>query len=191
MSPATLDFVAADHRYYVEGTELPSVTAILKNAGLVDDAWFEPVHRERGSYVHLGCRLIDDDELDEASIDPAILPYLDAYRSFLAVTQPAWTYLEHRVWDPVMRYAGTLDRAGLVQGEKVVLDIKSGGCPPSVGPQTAAYRRCLPQPYSWKRAALQLKADGTFRLHPLTDRGDEHIFLAALALSQWKVRQLS
>jgi hypothetical protein len=183
----TLDFVVSEHRYYLDGErELPSVTTILKEQGLINADWFTEEARLRGDYVHLACRMVDDDELDDATLDPKILPYVDAYRKFLAVTQPDWTYVEHRVFDEVLGYAGTLDRAGMVQGTKYLIDIKSGTVPSSVGPQTAAYRRCLPEPHTWKRAALQLKADGSFALHNLTDRSDERIFLAALELTIWR-----
>lgn len=191
MTP-TIDFIAAEHRYILDGErEIPSVTTILKEQGLIDDRWFTDDARLRGDYVHLACRMLDDDELAEESLDPGILPYVEAYRKFLALTSPEWTYIEHRVFDPVLGYAGTLDRAGLISGEKTVLDLKTGGLYPSVGPQTAAYRRCLPQPYTWKRAALQLKDDGSFTFHPLTDRGDDEVFLSALRLAQWKQRHLA
>lgn len=185
----TVSFDAAAHRYTLaDGTELPSVTTILKAQGLIEDRWFTDAARLRGDYVHLACRMLDDDELDEATLDPAIAPYVQAYRAFVALTQPDWTYIEHRVCDPLLGYAGTLDRAGVVQGQRLLLDLKSGGLYPSVGPQTAAYRRCLPEPHTWSRAALQLREDGTYVLHPLTDRTDESTFLAALRLHQWKQR---
>lgn len=192
MSVDTIDFVQSEHRYYLNGErELPSVTTVLKAQGLIDDRWFTEQARLRGDYVHLACRMLDDDELDEGTIDPGISPYLDAYRSFLAIAKPSYVYVEHRVFDPVYGYAGTLDRAGTVCGEPTVLDIKTGGVYPSVGPQVAAYRRLLPKPHAWKRAALQLKDDGTFSLHPLTDRSDEEVFLSALRLWQWKASHLS
>lgn len=186
-----LDFVVQGHRYFLEDRELPSVTSVLKGQGLIDDRWFTDEARQRGDYVHLACRLLDDDELANESLSPAILPYVAAYQSFLSVVRPMWTYIEHRVCDAVLGYAGTLDRAGLVQGERTLVDIKTGGLYPSVGPQTAAYRRCLPNSHTWKRAALQLRDDGTFQWHPLTDRGDEEIFLSALRLEQWKRRHLA
>lgn len=192
MTPHTIDFIAAEHRYLLNGErELPSVTKILKDQGLIDDQWFTEQARLRGDYVHLACRMLDDEELAIDSLDPGIAGYVAAYQKFLTLTTPDWIYVEHRVFDPVLGYAGTLDRAGLLQGEKVLLDIKSGGLYPSVGPQTAAYRRCLPEPHTWKRTALQLSGDGSFTLHPLTDRGDEEVFLSALRLAQWKARHLS
>jgi hypothetical protein len=191
MATPTIDFVASEHRYYLGDRELPSVTAILKEVGLVDDRWFTEESRTRGTYVHLACALIDDDELSTESLDPALGPYVQAYQHFLDLTKPEWVYVEHRVADPVLGYAGTLDRAGtfLLNGHKTLVDIKSGAVPPTVGPQTAAYRRCLPEPHTWKRAALQLKPDGSFAIHELTDRRDEAVFLAALAIVNFKREQ--
>jgi hypothetical protein len=189
---SVITFDAAAHRYALsDGRELPSVTTILKAQGLIDDTWFTDTARLRGDFVHLACRMLDDDELNEATVDEAIRPYLDAYRAFVRTAKPEWTYIEHRVFDAVLGYAGTLDRAGVVGGHRLLVDLKSGGIYPSVGPQTAAYRRCLPEPHTWKRAALQLKEDGSYVLHQLTDRSDEDTFLAALRLHQWKQRHLS
>lgn len=190
MSPAALTFDPAEHRYVLDGVrELPSVTTILRAQGLVQDAWFTEQARLRGDYVHLACRMLDDDELDETTVDPIIAPYVNAYRAFVTTVKPEWTYIEHLIFDPVLGYAGTLDRAGAMQGEDwALVDLKSGGIYPAVGPQTAAYRRCLPNGHRWKRFAVQLKADGHFTLHPLTDRSDEDTFIAALRLHQWKAR---
>lgn len=191
MTAPIVDFIASTHRYYLGERELPSVTAVLKEAGLVDDRWFTEEARLRGTYVHLACHLIDDDDLAPDSLDPALDPYIAAYTRFLELTKPEWVYVEHRICDVAQGYAGTLDRAGTftINGHKTLIDIKSGSVPPWVGPQTAAYRRCLPEPHTWKRAALQLKADGSFTLHELTDRRDEAVFLAALTVVQFKRAQ--
>lgn len=188
--PPVVEFVAADHRYYVDDVEVPSVTTVIKDAGLIDTEWFTDQSAIRGTYIHLACRLIDDDELDETTVDERVRPYLDAYQEFMALQKPEWIYVEHRVYDPTYGYAGTLDRAGIIGGQKVLIDIKSGACPPSVSLQLAAYKRCLPQPHTWKRAALNLKPNGTFSLHPCDDRADETVFLAALGLTRWKKRNL-
>jgi hypothetical protein len=178
------------HRYSVGGRVLPSVTTVLQDQGLIDSEWFTDDARDRGTRVHLASRMLDDDELDEDSIDESIAPYVTAYRKFLALTQPEWIYIEHRVFDLQHWYAGTLDRAGIVNGVRMLIDIKTGGFPKSSGPQTAAYKRRLPDAHTWKRAALQLKADETFVLHPLTERSDEAVFLAALSVYGWKQRNL-
>lgn len=187
-----LEFVASSHRYYLDDRELPGVTSILKDAGLIDDTWFTDEARLRGTYVHAATHYLDDGDLAEESVDPRLAGYLEAYRRFLAVTRPTWELREHRVCDPIFGYAGTLDRVGVLgsTGAKVILDIKTGGLPPSVGLQLAAYRRCLTNPYVYKRVALQLKADGSFSLHDCTDRRDEQRFLNALDLWNWKQENL-
>lgn len=189
-SAPVLSFVEPSHRYYLGERELPSVTSILKETGLIDDRWFTEESRLRGQYVHLASHYLDDGDLAEDTVHPDYLPYLQAYMRFRELMQPTWEFVEHRICDPLHGYAGTLDRAGtLNNGWKGVIDLKSGGLPPSVGPQTSAYRRCLPQPHTWKRAALQLKQDGSFALHELTDRRDEAVFLAALTIVQFKAAQ--
>lgn len=188
---AALEFRQAEHRYFLRGRELPSVTAVLKGAGLVEDAFYTEESRLRGQYVHAACEMLDQDDLDFDTLDPTIHPYVVAYQRFLAVARPSWELIEHRVCDETRGYAGTLDRAGIIYGgRKVILDIKTGTVAPFVGPQTAAYRRCLPEPHVWGRAALNLRADGTFTFIDLTDRHDEAVFIAALTLVQWKQRTI-
>jgi len=163
------------------------VTNGLVAAGLVDTSWFTDEARVRGTYVHKAAELLDRNNLDESSLDPVIAPYIDAYRAFLRDARPEWDYIEHRVEDRTMGYVGRLDRAGTAgRLGRFVLDIKSGAVFPVTGLQLAAYRRCLPKPTAWKRYALQLSDDGTYRIHEFTDRTDERVFLAALAVAQWK-----
>ena len=190
MTAETLEFVAREHRYFLGDRELPSVTTILKDVGLIDTTFFTETARLRGEYVHLASHYVDDGDLAEDTVHEDYRPYLQAYERFRALLEPTWEYVEHRVHDAVVGYAGTLDRAGrLNNGWRGVIDLKSGSVPPWVGPQTAAYRRCLPQPHTWKRAALQLKADGSFAFVELTDRRDEAVFLAALHVVQFKREQ--
>jgi hypothetical protein len=185
-----LVFEPAEHRYFLRGQELISVTQTLKIAGLVEDRFYTEEARQRGVYVHQACQLLDEGDLDWQGLDPVLRPYVEAYQDFLRVARPLWVFIEHRVYDEVRGYAGTLDRAGLVFGrtEPLIIDIKTGSLPPFVGPQTAAYRRCLPESHTWRRAALHLRSDGSFSLVPLDDRHDESVFLAALTVAQWKRR---
>jgi hypothetical protein len=182
----SLHFDASSHRYRLGARELPSVTAVLHDAGLVDDRWFSEETRDRGTGVHLALELLDRGE--RVDVRPEWSGYVRGYQSFLAVARPSWELIEHRICDETLGYAGCLDRAGVLTstGTRCVLDIKTGAVPAWVGAQLAAYRRCLPNSHTWSRMALQLSADGTFRLHPLTERQDERTFLAALHLAQWK-----
>lgn len=179
-----LEFFPVEHKYVYDGRELPNVTRILDRAGCIDKFGFTDECRARGTYVHQATALLDRGE-DVVTLEH-YAPYIVAYRSFLRHMEPVWSRTEHAVCDPVYGYAGTLDRAGMVQGQPVVVDIKTGEVPASVGPQTAAYRRCLADAHRWQRYCLQLRPDGDYRWLPLADRHDESVFLAALTLYQWR-----
>lgn len=188
MTETVLEFDPVQHRYTWGGRELPSVTRILKDVGLIDTLWFTEEARQRGTYVHMATHYFDEGDLAEESVDPRYAGYLDAYKRFLETTRPAWDRIEHKVSDPVLGYAGTFDRIGTLHGEpqRWLIDIKTGFAK-TAGLQTAAYRRCLPEPHRIRRASLKLNPDGTFIFTELADRRDEARFLAALTV--WQTRQ--
>lgn len=185
-SPApSLRFEAADHRYWLGDRELLSVTTILKAAGLMESSQFTMAAADRGTYVHQACDLVDDDDL--GAIDPACAGYVAAYQRFLAEARPEWAHREHAVCDPTLGYAGTLDRAGTLNGRWTVLDIKTGSPAPWHGVQLAAYGRLVPRDgLKPDRFDLYLRADGTYQLWPQTGRNDDAIFLAALLVAQFR-----
>ena len=180
-----LTFDAHSHTYRDANGVVPGVTQILRP--LVD---FSRVPRDvlaakadLGTRVHLACELDDDDDLDEASVQDDVAPYLAAYRRFRAEARPAVVASEQQVYSVAHRYAGTLDRVLQLNGERWLVDLKT--CittPGSAGPQTAAYLHALADPTVTRRAALRLRPDGTYRLDPLTDPNDWPTFLACLTV---------
>ena len=176
-----LTFDAAEHRYYLGTRELPSVTSILKDVGLVDDTWFTEEAAERGTAIHLAVERLHASQ-PYFNVRSEYVGYMEAYLAFLASSRFLHEASELRVYDPIRGYAGTIDLIGALPNHKhVLIDIKTGSVPPTVGPQTYAYARCLETFH--ERFALHLKADGTFRLLPLKEwREDEADFLAALRL---------
>lgn len=191
----TLVFDPVTHCYsdYL-GVRLVSVTQAIKEAGLMGDTsfWTDEA-RNRGTAVHQMVEFFDQGDLDEEGLDPALVPYLDAYKWFQHDHQPTWSHIEQRRCDVVLRYAGTVDRAGTLATTKhaVVVDVKSGTPAPWHGVQLSAYRRLLaaelPPPIVI-RYALYLSADGTYRLDalPLNDQQDWAVFQAALVVATWK-----
>lgn len=182
----SVEFQADAHRYLLDGQEVPNVTRILKAAGLIDARWFTDAAAQRGTDVHAACALMDDDGALPETFPPHIRGYCEGYAAFLRHVVPQWFHVETVVSDATLGYAGTLDRAGLVHGKPVVVDLKTGDVPPWAGVQTAAYRRCLAEPHTWGRAALQLTPNGRWSLIELTDRQDEAVFLAALTIYRWQ-----
>ena len=82
----------ATHTYKTDDVVRPGVTTILKKARLIDtDApWFDEYSRDRGTAVHLACELWDLGTLDESTLDPVLVPYLDGWRLFMAETGAVW-----------------------------------------------------------------------------------------------------
>jgi hypothetical protein len=194
----TLAFDATTHAYSDAGGALVSVTQAIRDGGLMGETPFWTVEaRDRGTFVHAMTELADQEDLDEDALDVALRPYLDAYRWFQHDHQPEWSHVEAQRADGVLRYAGTVDRAGRLVTCKhaVVLDIKSGTPAPWHRIQLSAYKRLVAAELSGPiviRYGLYLSADGTYRLDtfPLDDREDWQTFQAALALAQWIRRYL-
>jgi len=189
----TVAFDAATHTYTAGGIALPSVTQIIAGAGLMGDTsfWTDEA-RDRGTHVHTMVALADIGDLDEDTLDPALRPFLDAYRWFQHDHSPKWSLIEAPRYSLTLRYAGTVDRAGFLQDGKhpTVLDVKSGQPAAHHGIQVSAYRRLLSEELGpiVNRAVLHLGADGTYRLTklPLDDREDWAVFAAALTIESWK-----
>lgn len=190
-----LRFDAAAHRYWTGTRELLSVTRVLREAGLIDGAWYTETARERGAALHALTETIDRGESTgewiDADVASVLAPYLDAYRTFLGDATPVWTGIETPAADLALGYAGTLDRWGTLQGDPVVMDIKTGTIPPWAPLQLVAYAR-LPldgDAIRRRRLVVQLLPTGryTVREYPVVNFGrDERIFLSALAIAQWK-----
>ncbi len=182
-----LTFDEASHTYRYNGIVVPGVTTIL--SPLTDFSRVPPhvlrAAADFGTAVHLACELDDLGDLDESALDPALVPYLTAWRKFSADYEVQWELIEKQVHHKTMGYAGTLDRQGRVKGLATVLDIKSSAqLYPSVGPQLAAYQQASERP-SVQRMAVQLKADGTYVAKTYTDMTDWPVFASLLTLRAW------
>lgn len=180
-----LAFDPKEHRYTSGTRVVPSVTQIMTNSKMIDDAWFTEESRNRGTYVHMATQFLDEDDLDESSVDATYKPYLDAYRKFLDEVQPKWSAIEQWVFDEILWYAGTVDRVGVIFDKKVVLDIKTGVKMPWHECQIFAYKHALQIP-GLKCYGLYLKKDKTYKLIEYTDKSALNIFKAALVIAHWK-----
>jgi len=184
-----VDFDEAKHRYTVCGEVVPSVTQILQAEGFVNCEFYTEHGRERGSLAHLCIHLDDTGELDDATVDPVLAPYLASYRRFKKESGFIVSVSEEPLASEAYRFAGTPDKFGTFPDLTcALLDIKTGMMEPWVGIQTAAYEILKGSPY--KRFGLQLKSDGSYKLTPFTNRQDKQIFLSALAVYHWKKNNL-
>ena len=183
-------FDEAPHVYTFEDSVVAvSATDALDVTGYVDDEWYTEWARERGRLVHLTTEYHDRGELNEATLDPALVPYLDSYKAFLHESGATWDGIELRLGDRTRRMAGTLDRLGAFG----LLDIKSGGREYWHQLQTAIYA-LLAQTNGYilsarrvKRWGLYLTSDGAFKLEPHADPNDLKIADAVMAVAVDKV----
>lgn len=182
-----LTFDEATHTYKAEGRVIPSVTEILKDEGFIDTAFFTDYGRQRGKLAHLAIHLLDMGELDEESLDPVLSPYVEAWKRFRADTDITIIESEVPILDPLKRYAGTPDKIVMLDGKPSVLDLKTGIVAPWVRLQLCAYGEAKTV---YRRAAVQLNDDGTYKMHCYSDRQDFAIWNATLAVYWWKRNEL-
>lgn len=186
-------FDPVEHAYTVAGKRLPSVTQIL--SPLVDYSMVPRDVLERaqklGTAVHRMTELYDLDDLDMDCLADELVPYLTAWIKFRAESGFVPETIEKRLYHPALRFAGTPDRSGLINGRRAVIDIKKMlTLGPVIGLQLAAYGELFAKNGTQieDRYGLGLRADGTYRLVPFTDKGDWPVFLSLLTLNNWKVK---
>jgi len=182
-------FREVDHTYWLGKERLPSVTEILRDVGFSNPYADSESARLRGKYVHEATALYDRGRLDESSLDPVIVPYVGAWKRFVQDTAFRPRLIEHSGYHAGLRYAGTLDRVGLLGNKRMVLlDIKSGAVGAATRLQTAGYLGITIKPCV-ERYAVELRATGQYSLHgPWVDSEDYAVFLACLRMFNWKQR---
>lgn len=184
-----LTFDEQTHTYRLLGAVVPGVTQILRPLTSFDSVSPSVLaaKADLGRRVHLACEFDDDGDLDPESIEEDVRPYLDAWRRFRRETGAQVLASEQQVAEPLLQYAGTLDRVLLVRGTRWLVDLKTCiSTPLAVGPQTAAYQRALGDNSVTHRGALRLRPDGSYRLDHLTDPNDWAAFMACLTLHRFK-----
>lgn len=168
---AKLLFFDTDHRYTLDGEELPSVSEItrfISREVYGDVGQFNLDHAaERGTAVHKATELLD--KYGTVEITEDIEPYIKAYIAFRKEHECEWEFIEKPSHDSNRRYAGTIDRLGLVDGVLTLADIKSISTisPAHRKMYTASlnlYRRMFPEKKIEKLLIVQLKKDATYKL---------------------------
>lgn len=181
-------FDPVEHVYRVGGVRWPSVTGIIKP--LNDFGAMDPEALKRaadfGTNVHAMCHLHNMMDLNEVLLSPALTPYLDAYKLFLAQMKPRILGSEMLVVNRKDKYCGTVDLVLTMKYQMYLIDIKSSAqAPRTAGPQTAGYTRCLMKNRIIKRGCLVLGPEG-YRLSLLDDATDFDVFDACLRIYKWR-----
>lgn len=189
-----ITFDADTHTYWNGMEQVPSVSEILRP---LTETYLAEIpeailnwKRDLGIAVHKACEYHDQGILNEADLDPNIVPYLEAYKSFLVDFQPKWDRMESIVFNDVQRYAGTLDRAGTLNTGPAIVDLKTSlKIRPSAGIQLWAYATAYEEIEQPDLLVLQLQKDASYKLQPFTDYDEyEATWNALLTIRQWKKR---
>lgn len=193
------------YRWADTGEEIPSVTQVIKRAGLSNmdgiPAEVLRIAGERGTNVHLATALHDYGTLD--TIDPAHVPYLDAWKMWLEVFKVSFepNEIELQLVSEKYNFAGGLDRFKVRDNKLLVPDIKSGSkVYKTTGIQLGGYEILLKEnfpeleKYPCERVAVQLKKNGKFQCHHFNEDYYPARFLKCLSgnltpeeIESWKV----
>lgn len=139
-----LIFFERDHSYEVDGQKLPSVSEIIRFLSreiYANATQYQLDHAaDRGTRVHRACENID--RYGSCEADAEIEPYVMAYIQFLKDKKPDWKLIETSLCDLQSGFAGTLDRYGIIDGKRVIVDLKSNSSikPVLVTAQLNGYR---------------------------------------------------
>lgn len=190
----SLEFDEAEHIYKWNGCRVRSVTQIIKDAGLIDDTWFTEFARERGKAVHKAIFLDIMGDLHFDSLHPVVKPYIEGWIEFKAFSRIKTIpeYCEHRGYNPIHEYAGTMDVFCILNGRHSIIENKTGDEKYS-HLQTAAYAN-IPEiaAFAPERFLLRLKPKGMPALKPFTDPNDFDQFIFYLNKTKeeaWNLKQ--
>lgn len=198
-----LTFDEDAHLYYYEGARVPGVSSIiqpLQDLSHINDDVLER-KSQLGTAVHLCTEFYDHNDLDESTVLPEWMPYLNAWAEFRRVEKFEPLLIEAFIFHPKLRYAGKLDRFGLFGGQPCVIDIKTVvQMGPHIGVQLAGYEKALAAnppaeiqelQVAWNdllRIGLQLRKDGTYKFWPYRDPNDGATFVSLLNVMAWRQR---
>lgn len=202
LSPSVGAYVDASRAHRLDGIPIPSVTQVLKAAGLSSDFSMVPIDilerkRQIGQAVHAATHYFDDGDLDEATIAPEVVPYLDAWKRLRDDRALEPELLETVVCSRLFHFIGRFDRlCRILRGpaRRILLDLKIGDPDAAAADlQTAGYEVALREEHpelgsaAIERWSVQLCPDGRYRLrqYPLSGRSfrqDRSEFLAAVTV---------
>jgi hypothetical protein len=189
-----LQFDAARHVYSRGGRTVPGVTGVIR-ASLGYP--FEHVAarvleyaQQRGTAVHRACELDDEGVLDDATIDPRIMPYVVAWRSFRSQYPLTVITAETRLYSTVYGFAGTPDVVAMLPDDTLaVIDRKTGLPGIAARLQTAGYAQLVAELQSVdvrsvRRFALRMLPTGKYRFDEHTATSDWRDFIACLTVAR-------
>ena len=181
-----LQFFDKGHVYMLDGERLPCVSDLCRflHREIYKEApiWQLEAAADRGTKVHAATEVLD--KTGQAEIDGDYVPYLEAYARFLREHEVSWELIEHPDYHPELRYAGTIDRYGMVDGLHTIVDLKTTYTvyKPLCSASLNLYRMILEarEKRVEKMMIIHLKKDGTYKLIPFNV--DDSVPMALITL---------
>ena len=166
----SLEFYDKSHVYELDGDRIPCVSDLCRfiHKEIYKDAplWQMEAAADRGTKVHAATEALD--KTGRAEIEDSYLPYLQAYAQFRQEHEVQWELIEYADYHPELMYAGTIDRYGLVDGYRTLVDLKTTYrvYKPLCGASLNLYRLILEarQKAVERLMIIHLKKDGTYKL---------------------------
>lgn len=178
-----LEFDEGKHKYYLDGTELPSVSAIIRPLSqsvydTVDDSILA-IAANRGTEIH---KAIENFNIFGVGvIDPEYEGYFNAYKKWEAKRKPAVKLVEERTYNKMLMYAGTVDLLCEIDGRTCLVDYKS-----SYTVQDKVYR-CQLEVYRQALSTHGIEIDRKIVLHLKKTEEYEEIVYPTYDAEAWKV----
>ncbi len=193
-----LTFDPETHTYRRNGQPIPGVSEVLESVGMTDFSAIAPGvlanAGARGHAVHAALEYFDQGDLDVATMDPALTPWLRAWENFVNDTGVRLDLIEAPVCSTrAPHYAGTPDRTGKHDGRAVLIDIKTGAAKPADVVQVAAYCATFSIRGEHKTGWIVYLHPGvgrgyTLKALALKEQFDAAlVFQSALAVHNWKL----
>jgi len=140
-----LTFSEKEHQYTLDkGTPceavLASSTQMISGLSLTDTSFFRPEHLQAGTDRHYATELYDQGILDEDSLDENTGPAILAWQKFLNQSDFKVEEIEVRCFSENLLFAGTIDRVGLLDSKRTILDIKGSWNSPTYALQLWLYK---------------------------------------------------
>ena len=185
------------HEYSIAGIVIPSVTQIIKDGGLINLDWIDKELLESkadlGKKVHTTTEFYDKGTLNVDELHPTLKTYLDGWIKFRTDYNFTPTEIELQLFHSLYRYAGKIDRVGLMSKDLTLLDIKSGTPQKSHAIQNSAYKGLHDQNKKKseqikKRFTIYLSEDG-YKVIEDKNPNDWNVFLSCLTISNFLRRK--
>ena len=185
------------------GTVMNLVTADNR-AGAIDFLKRSPgrssgAAADTGTVIHGLVERLNRGE-DIGPVHPDYEPWIDNYRRFLDDWQPTFVEVEATAWSNTFGYAGTLDAICTIEGDTVLVDLKTGrGVYEATALQLSAYAHAdyLLSPDGTERPIPDLDGAAVIHLRPYfyslvpvrTDESLFEVFKALLRVHLWDAEE--